>query len=120
MTSSEMTHLAQKWFDAFNAHDLEGIISLYDNKAEHFSPKLKVRQPETGGWVRGEAELREWWRDSFRRLPGLHYQPTNYIATENAVFMEYIRTVPGEEPLRVGEVLEASGGRIVRSRVYHG
>lgn len=112
--------VAQRWFQAFNAHDLEGLLALYADDARHFSPKLHVRKPETGGWVQGKDALRAWWRDSFQRLPSLRYEPTNFIANGTAVFMEYIRHVEGEADLRVGEVLEVADGLITASRVYHG
>ena len=120
MNPSEMKQIATRWFAAFNAHDLEALLALYHDDATHFSPKLKVRMPETGGWVKGKAALRSWWQDSFDRLPELHYEPTKLIAEDGIVFMEYLRSVPGEEVLRVGEVLEAHGGLIHSSRVYHG
>ena len=54
------------------------------------------------------------------RLPTLRYEVIGLTADTDRVFMEYIRHVEGEEYLRVGEVLEVRGGRIVASRVYHG
>ena len=120
MTPEAIKKIAGLWFAAFNAHNLDALLALYAPDAEHFSPKLKVRRPETGGWVRGYDQLHAWWQDSFERLPGLRYTPTNFIADGDAVFMEYVRSVPGEEELRVGEVLEVKDGLIIRSRVYHG
>jgi ketosteroid isomerase-like protein len=112
--------IALRWFAAFNAHDLEALLSLYSDDAEHFSPKLKVRQPETNGLITGKAALRAWWRDAFDRLPSLHYEVVKLTADEEQVFMEYIRQVKDEADLRVGEVLEIRDGVIVASRVYHG
>jgi len=112
--------IAHRWFAAFNNHDLEGLLALYDDDAEHYSPKLKVRRPETNGLVKGMSALRDWWRDAFDRLPTLRYEVLELTADDERVFMEYIRHVAGEEDLRVGEVLEVTGGRIVSSRVYHG
>jgi len=120
MISEQNKEIARKWFEAFNAHDLEKLLSLYDDNAEHFSPKLKVRQPETQGLIKGEAALRAWWKDAFDRLPTLNYDLKKLTADEEQVFMEYIRRVSGEEDLRVGEVLEIRKGKIVFSRVYHG
>jgi ketosteroid isomerase-like protein len=113
-------HIATSWFAAFNAHDLEALLALYADDAVHYSPKLKVRRPDTGGWVRGKEALRDWWRDAFERLPTLRYEVTKLTADDDQVFMEYIRHVAGEEDLRVGEVLEVRHGAIVASRVYHG
>lgn len=112
--------IAQRWFAAFNAHDLEALLSLYADDAEHFSPKLLARRPETGGKVRGKQALRDWWRDAFDRLPTLHYEVLRLTADDEQVFMEYIRHVEGEPDLRVGEVLEIRNDTIVASRVYHG
>ncbi|HXC04980.1 MAG TPA: nuclear transport factor 2 family protein [Bacteroidia bacterium] len=118
---SEQTPLAiaHLWFDAFNAHDLEKLLALYKDEACHFSPKLKVRQPDTNGLLVGKEALRAWWKDSFQRLPSLTYSPQLFIADTDKVFMEYLRRVDGEEDMTVGEVLEISNGRIVASRVYH-
>jgi len=112
--------VAVEWFAAFNAHDLERLLALYDDDARHFSPKLKIRKPETGGWVSGKSALRDWWADAFERLPSLHYGMTSLTANDGRVFMEYIRSVEGEEDMLVAEVLEIQNNKIIASRVYHG
>jgi ketosteroid isomerase-like protein len=111
--------IATEWLSAFNDHDLERLLGLYDNEAVHYSPKLKIRQPETNGFVKGKDALRAWWKDAFERLPDLHYKATTLTANDDRVFMEYTRQVPGEEDMLVAEVLEIKE-KIVASRVYHG
>lgn len=120
MKAEDNKALAGRWIAAFNNKDLEELLSLYDENAEHFSPKLKLRQPETQGMIVGKPALRQWWQDAFDRLPTLHYRLVKLTADDEQVFMEYIRQVSGEEDLRVGEVLEIKNGKIVASRVYHG
>ena len=44
--------IAQKWFESFNQQDLELLLSLYDENAIHFSPKLLVKHPETEGLIK--------------------------------------------------------------------
>jgi len=111
--------IAQEWFAAFNSHNIEDLLALYDEQAEHYSPKLKVHQPATGGYIKGKPALRAWWTDAFQRLPQLHYEVLKLTSENDQVFMEYIRQTPGEEDLRVGEVLVIKNGKIVASRVYH-
>jgi len=113
-------YIAKKWLSAFNTHDLESLLALYDDKARHYSPKLKARKPETQGMIHGKKALHDWWRDAFERLPGLAYREEALTADEERVFMEYTRIVPGEEEISVAEVLEISNGLIISSRVYHG
>ena len=120
MERQEIEQIALKWFEAFNTHNLEKLLSLYSDAARHFSPKLKVRKPETNGWVIGKNALRDWWQDAFDRLPTLNYTVTSLTANNDRVFMEYIRKADGEDELSVAEVLEVKDGLIVASRVYHG
>ena len=120
MTPEILQSIAFKWFDAFNRHNLEQLLSLYDEEAAHFSPKLKIRNPETNGFVIGKQALREWWQDAFDRLPSLHYKVTSLTANGDRVFMEYVRTVEGEDDMIVAEVLEVKDFKIIASRVYHG
>jgi ketosteroid isomerase-like protein len=111
--------IANKWFVAFNQHDLESLLSLYDENAIHFSPKLLVKHPETEGLIKGKSELRKWWKESFENLPTLKYFPELIISEEENVFMKYKRTVDGQSDLIVGETLRIINGFIVESRVYH-
>ena len=112
--------IANKWFVAFNEHDLEKLLELYDDAAEHFSPKLKLKFPETNGLIKGKDALRNWWKDAFERLPDLHYKVQTLTANDSRVFMEYIRMVSEEDDMSVAEVLEIKNGKIIFSRVYHG
>jgi limonene-1,2-epoxide hydrolase len=112
--------IAFRWFEAFNNKEIEKLLSLYDDEAEHFSPKLKIKKPETNGLISGKEALQNWWQDAFEKLPSLHYKVTSLTANSDRVFMEYIRQVSGEDDLLVAEVLEVKNGKIVSSRVYHG
>ena len=112
--------IAINWIGSFNEGKTENLLKLYDENAIHFSPKLKIRQPETKGWIRGKEELGRWWEDAFERLPTLRYELKNLIINEDQVLMEYLRKVTGEEDMMVAEILEISNNLIIRSRVYHG
>lgn len=116
---NETKQIAIQWFDAFNKHDLEALLSLYAEDAKHYSPKLKIHQPETNGLIEGKEALRNWWRDAFTRLPELHYEVIRIMNEDDQIFMEYNRQVPGEDEMRVGELLMVQNGKIISSRVYH-
>jgi ketosteroid isomerase-like protein len=119
MSAEQLNKIAMEWFDAFNAKDLERLLDLYHDDALHYSPKLKVRQPETKGLIQGKNTLRAWWKDAFSRLPDLRYEVVRLTPFEDRVFMEYKRHVSGEEELYVGEMLEMKDGLIAKSAVFH-
>jgi ketosteroid isomerase-like protein len=120
MYAKDIEQIAMRWLEAFNTKQLERLLDLYDDNAEHYSPKLKLRMPETNGLVKGKDAMRIWWQDAFDRLPTLHYKVKTITANTDRVFMEYTRTVQGEEDMDVAEVLVVKEGKIIFSRVYHG
>ncbi len=116
-----LTALARAWLAAFNARDLDRLLALYADDAVHVSPKLRAKKPETNGEVRGKAAMREWWTDSFARLPGLRYEEKRITAGGDTVFLEYLRVNPGEESFLVAESYSVDArGRIRASHVFHG
>lgn len=119
MKETQLTEIATQWFAAFNDQNLENLLALYHDEAQHYSPKLKVRHPETNGLIKGKAALRAWWKDAFERLPSLRYKVVRLTPYDNRVFMEYIRQVSGEDDLYVGEMLEIENGLIISSAVFH-
>jgi ketosteroid isomerase-like protein len=120
MTVPNTEEIARAWIDAFNAHDLERLLALYAEDAHHTSPKIRTLHPKTGGKLRGKAALREWWADALERIPDLRYELTYVTASDERVFVEYLRQTRGEPDLPVAEVFDVRGGVIVSSRVYHG
>jgi len=120
MSSQFNKQVALRWFGAFNTHNLEALLALYHEDAQHYSPKLKLRNPQSKGLIKGKDALRDWWQDAFRRLPSLRYEMLGLTSDNNQVFMEYIRHVDGEEDMRVAELLVLEEDKIIASRVYHG
>ncbi|MCC7071821.1 MAG: nuclear transport factor 2 family protein [Deltaproteobacteria bacterium] len=112
--------IARAWLRHFNDRDLDALLALYADDAVHVSPKLRDQRPETGGEIRGKAALRAWWHDCFEGLPGLRYREQRVTASGDRVFLEYLRTVPGQADLIVAEQFVVARGSIVSSRVFHG
>lgn len=112
--------LGRAWIDAFNAHDVARLVSLYAEDCTHTSPKIRALHPETGGKLVGRAALTTWWTDAIRRLPGLRYELTALTSNDERVVLEYLRHAPGEAPMPVAEAFDVKAGHIVASRVFHG
>jgi limonene-1,2-epoxide hydrolase len=112
--------LGRAWLDAFNAHDVQRLVSLYADGCTHTSPKIRLAYPETGGKLHGPAALFAWWSDALKRIPQLRYELVCLTANDERVVLEYLRHAPNEAPLLVAEAFDVKDGRIVASRVFHG
>ncbi len=123
-TPTAMPHpheaIAQAWLDAFNAGDVPKLVALYAENCTHTSPKIRALHPETGGKLVGRAALAEWWADALKRLPGLRYEKTAMTASDDRVFLEYVRHAPDGPPMPIAEVFDIAAGKIVASRIFHG
>lgn len=122
MESHALIEIADQWFKAFNAQDLEALLALHDEHAQHWSPRIRDLNPEGTGTIIGIAALRTWWSQAFERLPSLKYTVLSMAAAgTKQVFIEYIRTVDEEPLTKVVEVFVISeGGLITHSHVYSG
>lgn len=120
----DLAALAREWFRLFNQQDASALVNLHSKNAKHYSPKLKVRKPETKGVIQGRAELKRWWQDAFDTIEGLRYEIQRITAQANRVVVEYIRHATNAEDMEVVEVYEVEKVRgklrILTSRVYHG
>lgn len=117
MKIKENTEITFKWFEAFNEHNIEKLLSLYHEEAQHYSPKLKIRYAESNGVIEGHDALRDWWTDAFKRLPDLHYEIISLTVNKDFVQMVYKRTVSKEKDMEVNEVLNIKDGLIVSSAI---
>jgi hypothetical protein len=119
-TTLSPKEIVDEWLSAFNRGDAEAMVALYSDDAVHTSPKLRVAQPASEGRVVGKAAMRRWWQDAFERSPGIKYELVTTVSDARVATIEYLRHEPGAPTMRVAEIFEIQGGKIVRSHVFHG
>jgi len=73
ITEVDVRNFAEEWIAAWNAHDLERVLSHYSPDVELSSPIAAERIPESGGYVRGAAALRAYWEPALAANPDLHF-----------------------------------------------
>src|SRR3954453_13551834 len=112
MSADDTRRIAERWLEAFNAHDVDALVALYADDATHTSPKIRALHPDTGGKLVGKAALSKWWREGNARRPGLRYGPFAIRANGERVLVEYGRHAPAEAPRPVAEAFEIANGKI--------
>ena len=65
---------AQSWVAAWNAHDLELILSHYADDAELQAPTVVRRWGREDGIIRGKEELRQHFRTGLQLAPNLRFE----------------------------------------------
>jgi hypothetical protein len=109
--------LAERWLEAWNAHDVNRIVSLYAPDACHTSKRVRA----LGGsedTVRGKEAIAEYFRRGLERSPSLRFEPISVSTGPCTVAIEYRAQGIGRDEVTI-ELLELDAeGLITHSRVY--
>ncbi len=111
MTRDEMRNLANDWVAAWNAHDLDLIMSHYADAVELTSPVAAQLLETTGGKVVGKANLRAYFQRGLEAYPELRFHLEDLLCGVNSVVLYYTN----QKGTRTGEFMELSAiGKVVR------
>ncbi|MGY4516253.1 nuclear transport factor 2 family protein [Lysobacter sp. HA18] len=81
--------IADDWIDAWNAHDLERILSHYSEDVTLSSEMVRTVTGRDDLTVIGKPALREYWRQGLARFPDLHFQPIHAFPGARSLVLVY-------------------------------
>jgi predicted ester cyclase len=111
MTKDEASKLANHWVAAWNAHDLDAIMTHYDDAIELTSPVAAQLLGTPDGKVRGEANLRAYFQRGLQAYPELRFQLEDVLWGLDSVVLYYIN----QKGTHSAEFMELSAtGKIIR------
>ena len=94
MVTVDFASYAQKWIAAWNAHDLDGILSDYADDVELISPFVAKLTGQSPGVLRGKAALRDYFAQALNAYPTLRFEFIRvYLGVQSCV-LEY-RSING-------------------------
>lgn len=111
MTRDDAWNLANHWVAAWNAHDLDSIMTHYDDAIELTSPVATQLSGTASGRVVGKANLRAYFQRGLEAYPELHFHLQDVLWGLNSVVFYYTN----QKGTRTGEFMELSAiGRVTR------
>ncbi len=82
-------HFAADWIEAWNAHDLERILSHYADDFEMTSPRIVEVVGETSGTLKGKERVGEYWAKGLALSPDLHFELISILPGVGSVTLYY-------------------------------
>lgn len=82
-------HFAADWIAAWNAHDLDGILSHYADDFEMSSPVIVQIAGETSGMLRGKVAVGAYWRKALQLIPDLHFELVSVLVGVGSITLYY-------------------------------
>jgi uncharacterized protein (TIGR02246 family) len=108
--------LGHDWIAAWNARDLERVLTLYAEDAEMTSDRIPPLGFGASGTVRGKAQLRAYWGTALAKLPGLHFELIDLYVSPDSVVVFY----QNERGKKICEYLRLdTAGKIVQGSANH-
>ncbi|MGH6616751.1 nuclear transport factor 2 family protein [Sphingomonas sp.] len=104
----DSSRFAAEWCDAWNAHDLERVLSHFHDDVVFTSPIAAAILPETRGEVRAKEALRAYWAEGLRRIPDLHFTVEQVFAGVDTIVIQY----RNQKGVSVSEVLIFDGDKV--------
>jgi ketosteroid isomerase-like protein len=116
--AARLAALGREWIAAWNSHDLERVLALYDEDSEMTSDKISAFGFGASGTLRGKEKLRAYWGAVLKKLPGLHFELIDtYVSPDSiVVFYQNERGAKICEYLRVndeGKIRQGSANHLV-------
>jgi len=109
MDSGTASDFVRSWLEAWNAHDLEAVLSHFDEDVMFTSPVAARIVAGSTGVIRGKAELREYWREGLTLIPDLRFDLIGIYHGVDTMVINYRNQNGG----LVNEVLKFDGPLVV-------
>ncbi len=92
MTKEFATAFAKDWVDAWNAHDIEKILSHYSEDFTIETPMAIKLYPQSQGIVVGKSEVRKYWTIGLERSANLKFELLDLLVGVNSVGLYLFNT----------------------------
>jgi ketosteroid isomerase-like protein len=109
---------AIEWIEAWNAHDLERILSHYADDFEMRSPLIVERLGIAAGVLKGKDAVRPYWQWGLDARPPLRFELRDVLVGVNTLAIYYYSTT---RKRMVAEVLTVdANGKVVSGAGLYG
>jgi len=111
MTKEDAQKLATHWIAAWNAQDLEQIMSHYEDAVELTSPVAARLLGTSDGKIVGKANVRAYFRRGLEAYPELHFRLEDVLWGLRSVVLYY----HNQNGTRTAEFMDLSeNGKVLR------
>ena len=114
--AARLAALGRDWIAAWNSHDLERVLALYDEDSEMTSDKIPALGFDPSGTMRGKDKLRAYWGAALKKRPNLHFELIDTYVSPDSIVVFYQNELGG----RVCEYLRLNDeGKIRQGSANH-
>ena len=125
-SAADALFVYEEWHRTVTSSDVEALLDLYADDAvmETFMARLLLKQDS--GVLPGKSEIRRFLeanfatRETIMKLNEVRFYRTGYQFDGHTLIWEYKRDTPDGDSYEMVEVVELSGRKISKHRIYFG
>ena len=107
----EPNQFAREWIAAWNSHDLEAILSHYDENVVLTSPAAAKIFDRPSGTVEGKSALRDYFRRGLEFFPNLRFEFLDAMSGISSIVVCY----KNQKGTKTAEFMEfGQSGKVIR------
>ena len=116
MTSQQAAEFARAWVAAWNAHDLDAVLSHYTDDFEMSSPFIRSIAGAENGTLKGKDNVRAYWSAALQKMPDLTFELLELYHGAGTICIRY-KSVLGLIAVETFQFNEA--GRVSRAMAHY-
>ena len=86
---SDHREFAADWVSAWNSHDLERVLSHYEEDVVLTSPRIRLILGKDDGIIRGKPALRDYMGMALKRVPDLRFTLDRVFSGIDSMVLEF-------------------------------
>jgi len=107
----DIKDFARNWIEAWNSHNLDGIMSHYEDDVVLTSPVASTILNSPSGTVEGRVALREYFKRGLEVYPNLNFELLDVLRGVSSIVICY----RNQKGTRTAEFMElTANGKIIR------
>lgn len=116
MSPELAVRFASEWIEAWNAHDIDRILSHYSDEFEMFSPMIARLAGSSEACLKGKQAVRMYWVKALAMYPSLAFKHVCTLIGVDSLVIHYV----GAANRRVAEVFHFNReGLVACSHAYY-
>lgn len=118
ITENQARAFAEHWVEAWNSHDLDAIVSHYEDDVVLVSPIAAKILNDRSGTAIGKAQLRQYFKQGLEVYPDLKFELIDVMWGLSSVVLYYIN----QKGTKAGEFMEINAtGKVTKASAnYNG
>ena len=89
ITQEFASNFTRDWIDSWNCHDIDKIMSHYDDSIDFTSPFIIELNNDPNGRITNKKDLKDYFNRALNKFKDLHFELINTFMSVNSIIIHY-------------------------------